>query len=237
MSSSYVLNNNHLDRVICQLRYNPIFSVDGKIADLQSMVSSEYPVSGVTAEPPIPLFPTAPMMKNYSFGSRDGHWTINITNTFITLSCSRYVSWDEFRSRFEKMMDVFFSCFEVSVFERVGLRYINTIRPSRLGLDRVRMNWGEMLSPETIGTMGLFGTGLENYTSTVDASMERCRVRSTVGTIRFNDNNEMGFLIDNDLYKLSVDSASILDSVNTLNSEAFELLKRMVSIKLLKMME
>ena len=236
MSDGTVLNNNHLDRVICQVRYNPIFSIEGKIADFQSRVSSEYPVSGMTVEPPLPLFPTAPMMNNYSFGSRDGRWTINITSSFITLSCTRYITWAEFRSRFEWMMKVFLECFNVETFERVGLRYINTFRPSKLGLDSGPVVWKEILAPETLGTMGLFGRDVESYSSTTDASVGRCRVRSNVGTIRFNDNGEMGFLVDNDLYETSVDPKRLGSSVDMLNSEAFVLLKRMVSDELLDMM-
>lgn len=56
MTECAVLKNNHLDRVICQLRYNPIFSLESRIGEFQSAIGPEYPVSGVTIEPPFHCF-------------------------------------------------------------------------------------------------------------------------------------------------------------------------------------
>lgn len=237
MTECAVLKNNHLDRVICQLRYNPIFSLESRIGEFQSAIGPEYPVSGVTIEPPIPLFPTAPVINNYSFGSQDGHWTVNITNSFITLSCNRYISWDEFESRLGYVLDAFFKYFEVKCFERVGLRYINTIRPSKLRLESTPGIWSQILNPKTIGPMDLFTGRIDSYTSRVDASLDDCRVTSSIGTIRFNDDGEIGFLIDNDLYQEHVNRDLLQTNVSILNARAYDLLERMTSKDLRRRME
>ena len=236
MTDCAVLKNNHLDRVICQLRYNPIFSLEGKIGEFQSAIGREYPISGMTTEPPIPLFLNAPSINNYSFKSSDDRWVVNITKSYITLSCNKYLSWSEFVSRLEYVLNVFFEYFEVDCFERVGLRYINAIRPSKLNLDNDLDILSQILNPKTIGPMSLFHGRIDNYAARVDASLDVCKVTSSIGTIRFNDNGEIGFLIDNDLYLERVGRSSLRKSVDTLNTEALDLLIRMTSENLLNRM-
>ncbi len=238
MEGTEKLRNNQIDKVICQIRYNPIFSCDEKIGSFQAAISSEYPKSSMTTEGLIPLFPNAPPLNNYSFSTEDGCWQINVTNSFMALSCNKYESWVDFKTRLEWIVSIFFEHFKVDLLERVGLRYINAIRPSNLFGIEGTTDWSTLLAPEIHGMLGLFQDDtVGNYKSTIDANLGKCMVASSIGTIRFNDNNETGFLIDNDLYQTSVNRTDLSKCTDELNEQAFLLFKRMVTDKLLSLME
>ena len=85
--------------------------------------------------------------------------------------------------------------------------------------------------------MDLFTGRIDSYTSRVDASLDDCRVTSSIGTIRFNDDGEIGFLIDNDLYQEHVNRDLLQTNVSILNARAYDLLERMTSKDLRRRME
>ena len=239
MSTGPVLSRNQLDKVICQLKFNPQFSIDKMIGEFQSRIANEYPNSGQTVEPQIPVMPNAPFIMNYSFSSSDGAWTVNVTNSFIAFTSSRYASWDEFSSRLSAILRDFNNCYGIDHFARVGLRFINAFRISRLvGSAEESPPFKDLFRMEALGASMLFGDGVENYSSTVDACYGSHRVRSITGFIRFNDDGERGFLIDNDMYTLDVTGyADVMTTLDRFDRDSYELLNSMITDRMRRLLE
>ena len=71
--------------------------------------------------------------------------------TFHTL---KYEQWEDMMRRFEQPLKVFSEVYDQSYFERVGLRYVDAIKRSELGLEGVE--WKELIKPHLLGLIIYF---------------------------------------------------------------------------------
>ena len=135
--------NAPVHEVICQLRFPTILSINTtEPADFQEEIRADFPqyarrqevaaprVSGLGG--PNPKLEQQPPISNYNFLSADGRWKINLTKDFIALSTLSYPGWEEFARHLDKPLAAFIRLYQPAYFQRVGLRYMNISRPSRL---------------------------------------------------------------------------------------------------------
>lgn len=232
------LRNNQLDKVICQLRFNSLFNIESHIGEFQESIRSDYPVGNKTsefAEYPSPTFPV--INSNYAFETEDGAWRINVTNSFISLTVDRhYTNWDEFRERLVAIVDSFTDHFEIDALTRVGVRYVNTLRRSKLHLDK-DTKWEALLNESALGMARIF-TNTTSLNSTAEFMIGAHQCRTITGYITFIDDMEQGFLIDNDVFTTNVTKKTdLIDTLNCLNSESYDVFKKIVREELLEMMK
>ena len=112
-----IFNNNPLIKVICQLRFPRILSInESQPATFQDFIRQDYPLFNISVEhqqqfsvdsidkdiPPIPRVVQSEKINNYRFSSADGFWHINLTSSFISLSTSNYSRWEDFLNRMVK---------------------------------------------------------------------------------------------------------------------------------------
>jgi len=222
-----ILRGNHLDKVICQVTFNPVLSIDNGVGAFQEKIRVDYPLASVMVEPTLPVI-NAPVVNNYSFETEDHQWKVNLTRAFISLTSTAYSCWDDFRSRMIVLIEAVHEIFGVDIFNRVGLRYINAIRISKLK-ENEKETWSTFLQESTLGMFGVEPEHIDNYSSTIEYGYGDHKLRSMTGQIQFRDNNEKGFLIDNDVYGEGTHAyGDILELLDKYNRESFEMLKRML---------
>lgn len=142
--------------VICQLRFPTILSINTtEPADFQELIRSGFPqyarrqdvtpprINSLGTDKPQIL--QQPPTANYHFLSADGKWKLNLTQDFIALSTLAYPGWEEFARRLDKPLAAFIQLYQPAHFLRVGLRYLNLISRSALGLEGAP--WGELMAP------------------------------------------------------------------------------------------
>lgn len=152
-----IYDKNPLEEVICQLRFPQILRIDSELpAQFQERIRREFPVYSedesisVPANFPAELrgliklqFATPPSTRRFS--SSDGKWTVSLSSEFLALSTTAYVRWEDFRIRLRTPLDALVEVYGPSFFSRLGLRYRDLIRRSKLGLSAVA--WNELLRP------------------------------------------------------------------------------------------
>jgi uncharacterized protein (TIGR04255 family) len=157
--------NNPLDEVICQLRFPPILRIDAEPpAGFQERVRGDYPFyeskqplklpAGLSPDLAQTLLADLPLAgrKSHSFGSRDQNWSVSMNRESLALTCRVYRRWEEFKERLAGPFEALIQEYKPSFFTRLGLRYRNVIRRSRLGMQDVP--WGELLQPWISGVLG-----------------------------------------------------------------------------------
>lgn len=163
-SERVVYATHPLEEVICQLRFPPILRIDsGDVSAFQEALRGDYPLY---AEEELPIagmrVPAefAEMMRiarqgpkpAKKFISADEQWTIALTREFVALSTSAYDRWEGFRDRLTRVVETVVDVYRPAFYTRVGLRYQDVIRRSRLGLQDVP--WSELLAPSVAGELG-----------------------------------------------------------------------------------
>ena len=234
-----IYNKNPLDQVICQLRFAPILKIDAELpAEFQDQVRSAFPTYSETADFKFQLAPDlegqvpVELMnqviqssgnKNYLFVSEDNSWKINLTRTFIALTSNAYIRWEDFKERLEIPISAFIGVYEPGSITRVGLRYINVIHRTVLGMPD--QPWRDLIQPQISGILAVDGIGESvkafNNGYEIGLSEEDGVVRIRTAFVQAKDDGEIGYKIDNDFFisgRTAFDSVS--EKLDYLNSRS-----------------
>lgn len=211
-----IYQRSPLVEVICQLRFPTILAIDSQAPyQFQEAIRSDYPQFAQRTEnlPPKPvngkLVPQG-TQNNYQFVAQDNHWKVNLTKSFISLSTNRYTRWEDFAKRLDKILAAFIQQYNPAYFERVGLRFINSI--SRKTLDLEGESWRDLIQPGYLGLLadddvretGILGDG-QRYDIPIPGG---CRAKIHAAPAMLKKKNiktnqevqEAVFILDNDIY-------------------------------------
>ena len=254
-----IYKHNPLEMVVCQLRFPPILKIDADIpATFQNRIRGDYPnfseKSEWRMEIPVPeevreMFPPEVLqqvlrttgLKNYEFSSEDNRWKVNLTRTFFALTASKYERWEQFKERLIGPLKALNDLYSPAYYSRIGLRYVDVIRRSTLGLGGV--DWSELLESYVLGILG--EPTVAEY---VQGSQSRYEIRLADGKnsariitrfVRAVDSaDEDRYEIDSDFF--STDKTSISDACRTLdyfNQRASRLIQWCITERLHQAME
>lgn len=245
---------NQLGEVICQLRFPRILTIEANApVDFQEAIRGKFPVYSCRKETPAPKLVGAPNearlqaqapTNNYQFVSEDGHWRVNLTDSFISLACNRYTSWEDFAQMLDMPLAAFIRIYRPAFFERVGLRYLNFISRQSLGLDATP--WRDLIASPYLGILAdeqLAESAAAR--STVDAEFAirggcRAKIHAGPGLVKRNgaQSNEIHFIFDQDLFmpgKVAVNLSA--GALQTLHSQAFSIFRDAITDTLHDAME
>lgn len=243
-----------IHEVICQLRFPTILSINNtEPAEFQELIREDFPqyARQVDMAPPKvvgmggpnPQVQQAPGVTNYNFVSADGRWKLNLTQNFIALSTVGYDNWEEFAHLLDKALAAFIQIYQPAYFQRVGLRYLNFITRSRLGMD-VKTPWTELIAPaytapmreEDIREENVLGCNCDLLLK-LDSSCQ-AKVHSGPAQIRVKGQNapqnpELHFILDLDLSMGgNVPCTLSAASLETLHAHAGRIFEGAISEKL-----
>lgn len=245
---------NPLAEVICQLRFPEILAISSQSpVDFQEAIRSEYPGFLRRQEIPAPRITgngenltvqKQPPVINYQFSSPDGVWRINLTGSFISLTCSKYTCWEDFAAKLDKPLAAFIRIYQPAYFERVGLRYMNFISRFELGLEGVPFS--QLIQPYYLGP--LMEEDVQEAAAarcTVDAEMAirgGCRVKLHAGPGLVKrggkEDKEVKFIFDQDLYMPGQLQLNLVaGALQTLHGQADSIFRGAITDKLHKAME
>ncbi|MCK4658422.1 MAG: TIGR04255 family protein [Phycisphaerae bacterium] len=165
-SPRVVYRKNPLVEVICQVRFPPILRIDSEPpAGFQEKIRAEYPfyVERPGSSLPLPSSIPAELAKlvrkvtpagtigDHKFTSSDENWSATLTRDFLTLKTTTYRRWEEFRERIGTLLDALYIEYRPAFFSRVGLRYVDVILRSEIGLGKTP--WSDLLNPYVAGEL------------------------------------------------------------------------------------
>lgn len=246
-----IYGKNPLDNVICQARFPTILRIDAEVPSafqqrlLPDYVNltqrQEFVVDVQTGQGPSGPAAneirraTAPIAMNYEFATEDSRWSVNLTRNFISLSTTEYVRWEEFRRRFEAVLHVFVDVYRPVHFTRIGLRYVDVIVRSQLGLDSV--DWDELVTVPLLGVLGSDDVrhAVKQFHTRFVMEMGEGQglVRVTAETVESAESREICFMIDSDYYSLKRrKSEELLPEIEYFHSRAFELFRWCITDRL-----
>jgi uncharacterized protein (TIGR04255 family) len=202
-----------IEQAVCQFQFPADLRIDTELpAAFQGRLRNDFPNFTAATEVRIE-FTGAPeglremfqssAGKNYALATADGSWQVNLTRTFISLTTKAYRTWEDFKGILMLPLDAFVEIYRPSHFSRIGLRYVDVFRRSKIGLSA--KPWRDLLTPALIGILGStddVANSVGDFVSTQELRLsdqgEQARVitKFTKGT----NGQEETFTIDSDFF-------------------------------------
>lgn len=166
-SPRVIYKKNPLVEVICQLRFPTILQVSVQPpAAFQEAIRDRYPILEDKTQNPLSAFGAQlphqvlnllnqglpSPQRVYEFASADGAWRVALTQDALSLTALRYERWEDFKQMFRPAIDALLACYRPAFYSRIGLRYVDVIRRSALGLEDVA--WQDLVGPHVLGILG-----------------------------------------------------------------------------------
>jgi len=214
-SPRVIYAQNPLSEVIFQARFPPILRIEAETpAGFQESVRGSYPIFR-EVKPELPtanvpaeianvvraMFSTPGRTIAYEFASEDGAWSITLSREALALKATTYQRWEGFRDRLERAIKSLNELYRPAFFSRVGLRYVDVIQRSKLGL--TSRPWADLLKPHIAGEFAA-----PELAGHVQHAARELRVKLTGegsvmirhGTVIEKRADEQCFVIDSDFF-------------------------------------
>lgn len=244
-----IYSKNPLEEVICQLRFPPILLIDAELpAPFQEAVRDRYPLYEEKAQgsetpeiPPAiakllpPGWPIGQPRRVYLFTSADNRWVVTLTRDALSLATKRYERWEEFRERLEELLRILVQHYNPPFYSRVGLRYQDVIRRSRIASEKV--SWADLLQPHICGELSCreLRNEIERVVRQVLIRFDEGRGHVLVrhGLAVDTDTKEECFLIDCDHFRQErTETTDAIELLGYLNNQAGRLFRWCITDRL-----
>lgn len=143
---------------VAQVKFNPILDLDGYIPAIQSkMREAHFPdykkevfqqivlPFGSASQGQMAAPAVTPQLR-YLFGNIDGHSLFMLETNVLSFQTTEYDTFETFSEAFLKGLGILHDALRLDFVERIGLRYLDAVQPSKDG-ETLR----EFLVPEVLG--------------------------------------------------------------------------------------
>lgn len=247
-------DKNPIAEVVCQARFPALAQFSDALPDeLRSKLAS----LGYTKESKEQAFSISmtfgggvqnqPTLSNiFHFDSENAPHRVSICSEFVALTCTKYLSWDDFRPLFIDVYAAINGYLGENTLVRLGLRYKDLIEREPLGLDGVP--WSELIAPFLLGPLAAHSLSdqqhssdesLATFVSQATIRLDDCMLLLQSSLLRSMDGERTAFLIDSDFFieasdgsPLSGEREKISEALTSLHTHAGSLFRRGITEKL-----
>ena len=244
-----------LVEVAYQLNFPTILSIEAEMpVGFQNEIRKTFPqyqaqtehedelTVNITGENANPMFKHRSVRKLHQFISEEGSWKITLAKNQLAISTLKYEQWEDMMNRFEHPLKAFSAIYDQYYFERVGLRYIDAINRSKLGLEGVE--WKALIKPHLLGCLNFSQDEVENINTNnlkAEILMDGISVRIFSGLGVINTDNrkqDNTFILDCDYYKVGkIDMDKITEVAECLHQMSTKFFCKSITKKLHEAME
>jgi uncharacterized protein (TIGR04255 family) len=124
----------------------------------------------------------------------EGAWSIVLASDFLTLETTAYTRWADFEERLNEALAALVDVVTPRVRERIGLRYVNEIRP-----EGEEFSWSAYVNPQILGVLAT------PLAASVRRGVAEVQLQFDPGTVALrhgllSDDNGVLYLLDIDSY-------------------------------------
>lgn len=232
------LTNPPLIRVIAQVRFGEILSIEGMVGPFQEAIRSDYPVLRVESAE-LTVASGAGAVENrtkkiWRFHDGSGHWRVSLTSGFLAIEATRYASRDDFVRRFEVLLARLEEHVRPQFAQRVGIRFIDRLVGAELA------DLPTLIRPEVAGPIGSSAAGplrlsihqaifdLPAEGGQINARWGRLPVRTSIDPSAIDPIDEPSWILDLDAFvdgQQSLDVPRIATQVRALAEQIYRLFR------------
>jgi len=254
-----VYRRNPLAEVTAQLRYPPILRIEVESpAQFQEAIRDRYPLyRQVVPAGQLPTNVPTPVRQliqgmgpaagplQHVFETQDRTSGVTLSRESLTLRTTTYSRWEDFREQLSRLRETFEGIYRPGYYVRLGLRYVDIVRRSILGLNDVP--WGELLNPATGGELST-----KEFGENIDSAQRRlhCKLEGEDRFLTLNTGialaeppgpdgvKEKCFLIDADFHTHKrTENANVTTALDTFNRASGNLFRWAIRPRLREALE
>lgn len=240
-SNRVIYSRNPLAEVTAQLRFPPILRIEAEApARFQDEIRDSYPLyrqvrAGGQLPPDIPP-PVRSLIQGmgaaagpiqHLFETHDRRSVATLSRESLSLKTTSYTRWETFHDQLESLRRTLEQIYRPASYSRLGLRYVDIIRRSIIGLENV--SWAELLNASIGGglTAMELGENIDSASSELHCRLDgdNCFLRLRMGIALAEPAKEKCFLIDSDFHTHErteiADVTAFLNEFNRLSGNLF----------------
>ncbi len=242
------LENSPLAFTVCQVKFPRELSIadDVFVAAFQRAVKGQYPLAekvpeiGISIALGAALAPTQSESRSFhwQFADKESTWKLDLSQDSFSLETRQYHSFGDFLERLALAMDALIQHIQPSLISRIGLRYINEIRPRD-------MSCQVAINPQVLGAVAI-----PQFSPNVAQSIQELLIRfddghgvnlrhgllpqGTTVQPRPGDESPTGsfYLLDIDAFRqfptpggLTADASAVCEYVDTFNKVVYSIFR------------
>ena len=139
---------SYLKLAVCELRFPTLFALEEERPpqSMHKLLRKAYPIYNRMNEVTVGLGSSSTSSGLHSFKSSSGNWTITLKTSSVAIETTTYPGFEGMQERIQQMLDAVVPVIDTDTLTRVGLRYVNVIRPEGLEM-------GAWINPQLVGPL------------------------------------------------------------------------------------
>ncbi len=254
-----IYQRNPLIEVVCLLRFPTILKISNQEpAEFQDVIRFDYPIYEVQKTVNIPGLPTEVLKMSqqlgislntqntiYHFKSENLRWQLSLNQEFISLSTTEYERYEDFKLKFQKVLQIFENIYQPSFYTRVNLKYQDLI--VRSNLDIKDKNWSELIpahiaselhSPEIAASLKASIKNIEIRIEDVENGQLKFNHGLVIAQDEEKKNQEAAYLLESDFFTIGrLDKKDVWTIVDKFKHSAGKLFRWSITEELHDAME
>jgi len=247
-----IYTQNPIELVTCRLDFPPILKIDSDVPHMfQELIRAEFPIYDEIHNATMSLDISAPLLgipisqlsglgaaKNHVFTSEDDNWKVELSRSSVALVTRDYGRWEIFEAKLCKLLQGLSDIYKPSYYTRVGLRYIDLFKRSKLGLSA--FEWKDLIEEPFCG---ILASDISKHAKMVDTIFD-IHLNDSIGTAtiatktRNDASNEECFTLDIDFWDAPrVETDEAIAKLRLFNKHSTNLMQFAIKSKLHDAME
>jgi uncharacterized protein (TIGR04255 family) len=158
VSPRVVFETSPLSLALCQIRFPPVLSIAKQdwVAPFQEAIREDYPNGSPiqqNVQVQIQLSGASSVASStgpaaWRFADLEDNWAVTLATDSVALETRAYQDFDDFLRRLDQMLHVLVQFVHPAITTRLGLRYINELRPGH-------NDWPSVIRPELLGAVAV----------------------------------------------------------------------------------
>lgn len=236
-----------LVEVVCQIRFPKLLVLESDLpVQFQERVGADYPILETRSSVALPVafterddLPVAMRGTAFDFFDEAHETKVTLASDFLAVSTAKYGQWEQFRERIAAASEALLETYEIRLFQRIGLRYQNVIRPHLLGITGARPS--DLLLSELLGPAADMGARLRAHQSTTTFDLDDGAAANLGVAITYEGEEKLpAYVVDCDTYREGQAKADIdgtLGLLDSLHGHASHIFRWCIQEKLHKALE
>lgn len=244
------LRHSPLELVVCQVRHDRDSSAADpkKALKIREALDGAYPLMDPMSDTELSVSANAKGVQSvqhethrsgWKLQSPDADWTVVVTPDSYSLETSRYLDWEDFSERLRNLTSAVADLFDVTIQNRLGLRYIDRLHAPDI---KQPQDWEPWIHPTLLGPIlhPGFGTTVKMMQGTVTFDVEEANQVVLRHGFAKTEDDGWSYLLDHDCFHeeaVEFTTDGVMSRAETLHTIALQVFQAAITPEMFRLLK